>query len=307
MCEVSVCCITYNQEAFLAQAIESVLLQQTAFDVELIIGEDYSTDNTLQIALDYQMRYPDRIRVLLPEHNQGVMKNLMATMDACSGTYIAFLEGDDYWTDPHKLQRQVEALRAHPECTLCAHDAQVLSEDGTSHNYLFSNQFRHVLPLTEGIITQDKLVAHHWFIPSASMLFVRAALTLPLPAWFAGVHSGDYTLQLLATRTGSIYYIPHAMSVYRRHATSLTHSTHRSLTQNQNRIFENQQHQAMMPKRYSRFFESYLEHLYFEKSELKGAEGNTLAQLYYYARAVSVNRERLGFHVSRLINRFLKK
>ncbi|MBX0292139.1 glycosyltransferase [Hymenobacter sp. HSC-4F20] len=302
--KVSVCCISYNHERYLAQAIESVLMQQTAFDVELIIGEDCSTDNTRQIALDYARRYPEQIRVLLPERNQGVMKNLMATMDACNGTYIAFLEGDDYWTDPHKLQRQVEALRAHPECTLCAHDAQVLSEDGTSNNYIFSNQFRHVLPLTEGIITHDKLVAHHWFIPSASMLFVKVALTLPLPAWFAEVHSGDYTLQLLATRTGSIYYLPDAMSVYRRHATSLTHSTHRSLEQNRKRIFENQQHRAMMPKHYSRFFESYLEHLYFERSELQAANGNKLAQLYYYAKAISVNKERLAFHISRLTKRF---
>lgn len=306
MYKVSVCCISYNHENYLAEAIESVLMQQTEFDVELVIGEDCSTDNTRQIALDYQNRYPDRIRVLLAPHNLGVMKNLMATMDACTGTYIAFLEGDDYWTDPHKLQRQVEALQAHPECTLCAHDAQVSSDDGTTNNYIFSNQFPHVLPSKEGIITQDKLVAHHWFIPSASMLFVKAALTLPLPAWFAGVHSGDYTLQLLATRTGGIYYLPCIMSVYRRHATSLTHSTRRSLTQNQKRIFENQQHRAMMPKHYARFFEAYLEHLYFEKSELKAAEGNKLAQLYYYARAVSVNKERLAFHLSRLAKRFAR-
>ena len=97
--KVSVAMITYNHERFIAQAIESVLMQQTDFAVELVIGEDCSTDKTRAIVCAYGERYPERIRLLLPERNQGMIPNFVATMNACQGQYIALLEGDDYWTD----------------------------------------------------------------------------------------------------------------------------------------------------------------------------------------------------------------
>ena len=110
--KVSVAMITYNHERFIAQAIESVLMQQTDFAVELVIGEDCSTDGTRAIVRDYGERYPERIRLLLPEHNLGMMPNFVATLKACRGQYVASVEGDDYWTDPHKLQKQVDFLES---------------------------------------------------------------------------------------------------------------------------------------------------------------------------------------------------
>lgn len=128
--KVSVAMITYNHEAFIAQAIESVLIQQTNFAVELVIGEDCSTDNTRTIVRDFAERYPDHIRLLLPEHNLGMLPNFVATLKACRGQYVALLEGDDYWTDPFKLQKQVEFLEGHPEYVLCHHDAVITDECG---------------------------------------------------------------------------------------------------------------------------------------------------------------------------------
>lgn len=127
---VSVCMITYNHERFIAQAIDSVLMQETDFPLELVIGEDCSTDATRAIVVEYAERYPQIIRPLLPEHNLGMMPNFVATLSACKGKYIALLEGDDYWTDPHKLQKQVESLEAHPECVLCHHNAMIIDESG---------------------------------------------------------------------------------------------------------------------------------------------------------------------------------
>ena len=144
---VSVCCITYNQERFLTQAVESVLMQETDFDVELIIGEDCSTDTTRTIALTYERRYPGRIRVLTPDANLGIMRNLMATFAACHGEYIAFLEGDDYWIDPTKLQRHVDALRANGNCALCGHDAEIFFDAGSDRTLVFSQYVAaHALP-----------------------------------------------------------------------------------------------------------------------------------------------------------------
>ena len=128
---VSVCMITYNHESYIAQAIESVLMQQTDFEYELVIGEDCSTDETRAIVRAFGDRYPQRIRVLLAEHNQGSYGNAVATLTACRGQYIASLEGDDYWIDPTKLQQQVAFLDSHPEFSICAHWVQNIDDSGS--------------------------------------------------------------------------------------------------------------------------------------------------------------------------------
>ena len=132
--KVSVHMITYNHERFIAQAIEGVLMQQTDFAVELVIGEDCSTDGTRAIVRRYGERYPERIRLLLQERNLGARANALATLNACRGQYIALCEGDDYWTDPTKLQKQVDFLESHPECSLCFHRVLVVYEDGSARS-----------------------------------------------------------------------------------------------------------------------------------------------------------------------------
>ena len=107
---VSVAVITYNHEKFIGQAIESVLMQETAFVVELVIGEDCSTDGTRRIVQAYAEKYPNVIRALLPEKNLGMARNYDAVWQACRGKYIAWLEGDDYWRTPQKLQKQVALM-----------------------------------------------------------------------------------------------------------------------------------------------------------------------------------------------------
>lgn len=285
MAKVSVCCITYNHEHFLAQAIESVLMQQTDFDVELVIGEDCSTDNTRAIVLDYQQRYPGRIRALLPAANLGIMVNLFNTLNACEGEYIALLEGDDYWTDPQKLARQVAVLEAQPECVLCIHDAEVFADDGSIEPHPYSSQFPALLSAEHPVITQSDLVLKSWGMPTASMLFRRSAMQLP--EWYKGVYSGDYTLQLLLTQHGYIYYLPRVMSRYRHHAASITQATHRNKSVGifDKKIFEQLQYQKLLP-RYAVTYEPYLQQLYFERSLLKREQKHYAAGWLDYARAV---------------------
>jgi glycosyltransferase involved in cell wall biosynthesis len=115
---VSVKMITYNHAPYIAQAIEGILIQKTNFPIELVIGEDCSTDGTREIVFEYQKKYPDIIRVITSEQNVGMKKNGYRTMKACRGKYIAFCEGDDYWTHPEKLQKQVDHMESHPECGL---------------------------------------------------------------------------------------------------------------------------------------------------------------------------------------------
>ena len=116
---VSVHMITYNHEKFIAQAIESVLMQETDFPVELIIGEDCSSDSTRRIVEEYVRKYPNVIKAFLHEQNVGMANNSDAVGNACRGQYKAFLEGDDYWTHPKKLQKQVQLMEANPHYLMC--------------------------------------------------------------------------------------------------------------------------------------------------------------------------------------------
>src|SRR5882672_6480832 len=138
--KVSVSVITYNQEEFIAQAIDSILRQEVSFDYEIVIGEDASTDRTREIVLELERRHPDRIRVMLRDagtserdraRGLGGKTNFVQGIQDCRGKYVALLDGDDYWTDSHKLQKQVDFLERHPECSLCFHNAEMFYEDGS--------------------------------------------------------------------------------------------------------------------------------------------------------------------------------
>lgn len=125
---VSVHCITFNHELYIAKALDSFLEQRTEFEVEIVVGEDCSTDNTRMIIDTYVERYPDRIRLITSESNVGAAANYERTLKACRGKYVAICEGDDYWCDPGKLEQQVRFLEQHYEYVLCYHDAIVFDE-----------------------------------------------------------------------------------------------------------------------------------------------------------------------------------
>lgn len=312
---VSVCCITYNHEVLLAQAIESVLMQETNFAVEMVIGEDCSPDGTRAVAEDYARRYPNQVRVLAPTHNLGIMPNLIVTMAACTGEFIAFLEGDDYWTDPTKLQRQVDALRANPDCMLCFHDAEMVYETTPPKpSVVFSQHVAsHALPAPVGDgplqrFTQLDLAKAGWIIPSASMLFRRSSLPHPLPAWFAGVFSGDYTLHLLSTRTGPALYIPRIMSHYRIHDQSVTVTTAKSAYQYERRIYEGQMYQqhvfAPADKKHA---DIYLSIQLRNYARFLGGQGQRWQQLLQLAKYGYYYRQRLFLYIERRLDKLLQR
>lgn len=118
---VSICCITYNHENYISDAIESFLLQKTIFPFEIIVGEDCSIDNTREIVEKYKNKYPNLIKVIVSNTNVGMNKNFIRTLNECSGKYIALCEGDDYWTDPKKLQIQVDEMQKYPQIGLSFH------------------------------------------------------------------------------------------------------------------------------------------------------------------------------------------
>ncbi|MFW6224678.1 MAG: glycosyltransferase [Bacteroidota bacterium] len=127
---LSICTLTYNHENFIAKTLDGFLSQETNFEFEIVIGEDASTDNTREIIKKYHSQFPDKIIILENEYNLGMVKNWVNALDGCEGKYIAFCEGDDYWTDPYKLQKQVDFLEANPEYGMVSSDVNLIDENG---------------------------------------------------------------------------------------------------------------------------------------------------------------------------------
>lgn len=133
---VSVNMLTYNHRPYIVKAIEGVMAQKTAFPIELLIGEDCSTDGTRDIAFQYEKEYPDTIRVVTSKENVGPRRNGLRVIDASRGKYIAFCEGDDYWHKEDKLQKQVNFLESNPDYGLVYtdYDRHYVKKRKTIHN-----------------------------------------------------------------------------------------------------------------------------------------------------------------------------
>ena len=213
--KVSVAMITYNHEQFIAEAIEGVLMQKTDFAVELVLGDDCSTDDTTSIIQDYAEKYPGKIKALLrsqnlgPAHSPG-KNNLIAVLKACCGQYIALCEGDDFWTDPLKLHKQVVYLDARPECAMCFHNvmAVYLDRQRASHSVCPPDQ--------KEISSLDDLLIMN-FIPTCSAVY-RRGLFGKIPGWFHELPIGDWPLHVLNAQYGDIGYLNEVMAVFRVHA-----------------------------------------------------------------------------------------
>jgi len=202
--------ITYNHAQYISQAIEGVLLQKVNFIIELIIGEDHSTDTTRAICESYAEDYPGIIKLLPSERNLGMMPNFIHTLCCCQGRYIALCEGDDYWTDPLKLQKQVDFLEANHEYIFSFHDAMILNQKtGEKRNRIGERNIDSTVDLKSLIIQNN--------IPTASLVFRNIIDFHSLPDWFSKISKGDYGLCVLLAEKGIGKYIPEVMSVYRVH------------------------------------------------------------------------------------------
>ena len=215
--KVTVSLTTYNHFPFIAQAIESVLMQETSFDFELLIGEDDSPDGTRQIVIDYQARYPGRIRLFLNDRKNVVYVNGKPTgkwnfannIRNSRGEYIALLDGDDYWTSPLKLQKQVDFLEHNRDCALCFHNVRILDEADPARQDLHCIQ-----PMRAKYGIEDLLRGN--FMHTASVMF-RSRLFGDLPSWFFQCPIGDWPLHVLNAQHGRIGYLDEVMAVYRKH------------------------------------------------------------------------------------------
>jgi len=203
--------VTYNHEKYIKQAIESALAQKTNFDYELVIGEDCSPDGTRKIISEFQRRYPKQIRIISQPVNIGLYLNLINTLRSCQGRYIAGLEGDDYWTSPNKLQKQVDYLDKHPECSLCLHKASIERDGSITEHKRAQIQGKDKQYSFNDIVTNN-------FIDSATVVFRASVLNGYPPKWMKQLAMGDWPLWVLCAKEGKLGYIDENMATYRIHA-----------------------------------------------------------------------------------------
>lgn len=206
---VDVWMITYNHEKYIAQAIESVMMQKTSFPYRLVIGEDCSTDSTRKICKEYSKKYPEKIHLILHEKNTGGQRNSYIVHKHCTAEYVAMLEGDDYWTDPLKLQKQVDYMKSNPDCAACFH--QVIYKLSESESTIFPDtQIKPKLKLNE-IIASPR---NGWVIMTSTIMYAKKAVP-DIPKWFTELEIGDYTVIMLAALNGNIGFIKEVLGAYR--------------------------------------------------------------------------------------------
>ena len=212
---VSIAMITYNHEKYIHEAIKGVLLQETEFNYELVIGEDCSTDSTRKICEEYALRFPNTIRLLPSIQNLGMIPNSVRTANACIGKYIAICEGDDFWTDPYKLQKQVDFMEAHHDVALCFTNSKILDDEkGTMKDWK--------IPLRSGYYEAHEII-YDLVIPTCSAVY-RSEITsyLTSKALNKNYIMFDLITWLTCADFGKIYCINEQMVVYRRHSSSIT-------------------------------------------------------------------------------------
>jgi glycosyltransferase involved in cell wall biosynthesis len=207
---ISVCLITYNHAPFLRQAIESILMQKHNFSWELIVADDNSTDSTREIVLEFKEKYPEIVRTLFQEKNVGAFCNWKDMINAARGKYIAYLEGDDYWTDWNKLNEQVTFLEKGDGYIGCFHNC----EERFDHDDLKASFLYCSFPGTLDVSFQDLIYKN--VIPSCSMVYRNEEFN-KVPDWFSKLKMGDWPLHLLNATVGKYKYIPKVMGVHRNH------------------------------------------------------------------------------------------
>lgn len=212
--KVSVIILTFNHEKFINQALDGVLSQKTDFRFEVLVGNDASTDGTDRILCQYQLNYPNELKVFTHRHNIGGTKNLATLLRQTRGTYIASCEGDDYWTDPLKLQKQVDFLEAHSEYIGCTHGVHLVNQDGS----LCNNQTLRWIKDKPIFRFQD---FKGIYLPGhpVSMVYRNIFAENPLMIEFitkVHYHIADRTIAMLLSMNGDIVRLNDCMACYRQ-------------------------------------------------------------------------------------------
>ncbi len=206
--KLSIIMLTYNHEKFIAEAIEGVLMQETNFDFELLVANDHSTDRTEDVVAEYRERHPGIIKGFNNKKNLGPRFNFIKAYETTNGDYIAMCEGDDFWTDPAKLQKQVDFLEAHEDYVLCFHDIDLVDEGGAL--------FRKAAVSTEDKRDYSINEMLGVYVPTPTIVYRKTIRKLP--SYFKQTDNGDTMVLAMLTGFGKAKFLPEILhSSVRKH------------------------------------------------------------------------------------------
>ncbi len=214
---VSIFMATYNHAAYIGQALDSCLKQETTFDFEIVVCDDCSNDGTSEIIREYARKYPQVVPSIQPVNTKAT-KNFMDGLNKLRGKYVAFCEGDDFWTDTNKLQKQISFLEENPDFTVCCHKVKMLDMgkgEDQDDVFIYKDMRFDEKRIKEGIFYADEAISNYFF-QTSSVVF-RWRFTEGLPNWFTLYMLLDHFLFMLHAVEGKIKYFDEDMSVWRRH------------------------------------------------------------------------------------------
>jgi glycosyltransferase involved in cell wall biosynthesis len=211
---VTAAIITYNHERYIEQAVQSVLNQRVNFPVEILVADDCSTDRTPEVLRRLEQQYPNRMRFLSRPKNLGLSDNLQDCREQACGKYLAILEGDDLWSDPEKLQKQADAMEAHPDWTMCYGSCRVFFEDGSKADFIKPN------PPPRGTLSVADFLKENQ-VQTMSVGMYRQGVITRTPEWHRKLRIGDWALHILHANAGPIGFIPDVLTSYRVHRKGL--------------------------------------------------------------------------------------
>lgn len=219
---VSICMITYNHEKHIQQAIEGVLMQEGDFDIDLIISNDNSPDNTDRVIQKMLKNHPraSAINYINHEKNIGVMPNFTSSLQLCKGKYIALCDGDDYWTDPLKLQKQISFLEENSEYAASFHEVEMLFDDKKIPFSVYRKNKINSSVYFKDVVTND------WLIPTCSFVFKKDKMVIP--PFYKEFNYGDFPLFCCILINSKAHYSKDIMGIYRRNNTSSLTNTIRT-------------------------------------------------------------------------------
>lgn len=251
--KLSILLVTYNQAKYIEEAIDSILNQNIFFDYEVIIADDYSTDNTLELIKNKFSKTAIKYSILVSKFNLGISKNYQRGFQACTGDYIAILEGDDYWTDTNRLSKHVEFLETHAECIMSFN--RFIFYEENSNKFYFDNKFNKEEISYEYISSQD-LASGQKKIGNLSSCVFRNSKKIIWDDQIFEVTIADLFLGIYLGNHGLIAKFNNYMSVYRVHKNGLWSGN--NLIENQNSLLELlQKYDSILNYKYKEEFEVY--------------------------------------------------
>lgn len=292
---VSVVVITYQHADYIEECLDGVLMQKTDFPIEIVIGEDGSDDGTMDICKRYADKYQDRIRLFIRDREVSVVNindsynkylNGDLALKSGRGKYIALCEGDDYWTDPNKLQKQVDFMEANPDYSMCFHNAAVIIEEGCSGK----NPYRYFKIEDKDYVSND--IFKNWIVPLASVVFRREKFYI---VGKEKVVFSDTVMFLIMASLGKVRGFSDVMSVYRRNSNSMTMKTKFDPAFYKRNIEHNYFIEAVFPDVDRRLIRKDISVMYLKIGEYYIRRLNPMALIYIYKAFVKDFRGLVSF------------